>query len=131
MDRVARESVPYSAATAFSQRLDRAMRNEADVVRKEHVRTALKFATAPLTITIAVAIASAVLLIVWSPPFVETRRGDICLGRIAFWSAMVGIATFTAPMAVRALRSRRAGVTASEKSVSAGAFGFEADDFEE
>jgi len=81
------------------------MKNEADVVRKEHVRTALKIATAPLTVALAAAVAAAVLLIVWSPAFVETRRGDICLGRVALWSAAVGIATFAAPSIGRALRS--------------------------
>lgn len=96
----------HTAATAFAQRLDRTMKNEAGVARRQQTRTVLKIATAPLAIALAAALAAIVLLIIWSPAFVETRRGDICFGRVLLWSAGVGVAAFAAPIIVQSIRSR-------------------------
>jgi len=105
----------HTAAAAFAQRLDRAVKNEADSVRARQTHNALKIATAPLTIALAAAVAAAVLLIVWSPAFVETRQGDVCFLRVLLWSAAVGVATFTGPAIGRAILLRK-----KSKSASAG-----------
>lgn len=100
-------SSSHSATSAFAQRINQVTNNEADSVRKERTNKILRLATAPLIVALVVAIAAAIILIVWSPVFVETKQGNINLIKVGLWSTAVGIGVFTIPIGIHYIETRK------------------------